>query len=245
MNCPACGLRREEGWVECPRCGLIYAKYRERPRVPARHARGRGRAVDLLLRPGRESTAAGVFARGVLLLLLFVWSWWFILSPMQDGYALHSFMHLVILPIHEAGHVFFGPLGHFMMSLGGSLMQVIVPFACACVLLFGTRDPFGASAALWWTGESLMDMAPYIDDARRLTLPLIGGNTGMTAPYGFHDWQYVLTESGLLEHDHAIARICSAAGSVLMLLGIAWGAAVLIQSRTGGRGAVPLRSSGR
>lgn len=43
--------------------------------------------------------------------------------------------------------------------------------------LVNTHDPFGASVALRRTAESLMDLAPYINDARDMRL-LQGGVTG-------------------------------------------------------------------
>jgi hypothetical protein len=134
---------------------------------------------------------------------------------------------MVDLPFHEAGHIFFRLMGSFMTSLGGSLFQVLMPLICASVLLLKTRDAFGASVCLWWTGENLMDLAPYINDARSLTLPLLGGNTGQTSPYGFHDWEYILTETGLLRHDHAIAIGSHYLGVFFMLLAFAWGAYIL------------------
>lgn len=39
----------------------------------------------------------------------------------------HSFIHLINLVFHEAGHILLAPFGSFMMSLGGSLLQAIVP----------------------------------------------------------------------------------------------------------------------
>ena len=80
------------------------------------------------------------------------------------------------------------------------------------VLLLRTRDPFGASVALWWVGENFLDIAPYMNDARSGQLPLLGGNFGHSAPYGFHDWQYLLTESGLLQYDHNLAQATFAMG---------------------------------
>ena len=62
-----------------------------------------------------------------------------------------------------------------MMSLGGSLLQVIVPLACAWAFYFQQDDRFGASVCVWWAGENLLDLAPYIDDARSLQLMLLGG----------------------------------------------------------------------
>jgi hypothetical protein len=38
--------------------------------------------------------------------------------------------------------------------------------------------PFGAAVAIWWAGENLIDVAPYINDARELKLVLLGGKTG-------------------------------------------------------------------
>lgn len=231
MRCPKCGALRDPAWTECPRCGLIYEKYAERP---ARRPAGAPAAIEdssptgLLLDFGKPPGIAGIYGRAFLLLLLFTWSWWFILSPIENGYAGRSFMHLVNLPFHEAGHVFFGVFGsRFVTSMGGSLMQLLVPLACSFVLLVKTRDPFGSSAALWWLGNNFIDMAPYIDDARSMSLPLLGGNTGASAPYGFHDWNFILTETHLLEHDHLLAGISQAAGSLLMILAAIWGAAVL------------------
>ena len=75
-----------------------------------------------------------------------------------------------------------------------------------------------------------MDIAPYINDARAGVLPLLGGNTGQTAPYGFHDWQFILSETGLLAYDNQIARLSSAIGAFLMVVGLTWGGLLLYKS---------------
>jgi hypothetical protein len=72
-----------------------------------------------------------------------------------------------------------------------------------------------------------MDLAPYINDARSLTLPLLGGNTGKTSPYGFHDWEFILHESGLTHYDHALARIAYILGTILMTCALVWGGYLL------------------
>lgn len=59
------------------------------------------------------------------------------------------------------------------MFLGGTLGQVLMPVICLVTFLVKTRDPFGAAVALWWTGENLLDVAPYISDARSLDLVLL------------------------------------------------------------------------
>jgi len=142
-------------------------------------------------------------------------------------------MHLVNLPFHEGGHVVFSLFGsRLLTSLGGSLMQLIIPLTCAAVLLFRTRDPFGAALALWWLGESFIDLAPYIADARSLSLTLLGGGTGATTPYGFHDWNFILNELGILSRDLSIASAAHFTGSALMLLAIAWGVAWILRNST-------------
>jgi hypothetical protein len=60
-------------------------------------------------------------------------------------------------------------------------------------------------------------------------LPLLGGNFGHSAPYGFHDWQYLLTESGLLQYDHVLAKAAFAMGSVIMLLSLLWSWLLLVK----------------
>jgi hypothetical protein len=95
------------------------------------------------------------------------------------------------------------------------------------VFLLKTRDTFAAAFALWWFGENFMDLAPYINDARSLTLPLLGGNTGRTAPYGFHDWEFILKESGWAHYDHALAHFAHRLGTVLIILALVWGGYIL------------------
>jgi hypothetical protein len=150
-------------------------------------------------------------------------------SPIESNYAGTSFMHLVNLPFHEAGHIFFRPFGEFVTSLGGTLGQLVMPLICGAVLLVKTRDPFGSAVTLWWFGQNFFDIAPYVNDARSLSLPLVGGNFGHSSPYGFHDWEYLLTESGLLAYDHLIARLCLIAGTVIFLVSFAWAGILLFK----------------
>ena len=167
--------------------------------------------------------------RVIIGLVLFIWGWKFILTPMATNYAGNSFFHFVNLPFHEAGHLFFQLFGRWMTSLGGTLGQLLIPLSCLLILLFKTRDPFGASVSLWWLGESLMDIAPYINDARNQELLLLGGITGREADYGYHDWEFILNEVGLLRYDHTLASIAQFLGIVLMLLSFAWAAVVLLK----------------
>ena len=159
--------------------------------------------------------------RIILFLGIFIWGWVFIFKPIASNYAGESFLHLINLPFHEAGHIFFSPFGRFLHVLGGSLLQVIIPVVCLIAFLM-RREPFSASIGLWWVGQSFIDMAPYINDARAGQLMLIGGVTGQEAP-DFHDWNVLLSMTGLLNYDGVIAHLAKYFGVALILLALLWG----------------------
>ena len=134
-----------------------------------------------------------------------------------------SILHLPDLIFHEAGHVIFSPFGVFMTTLGGSLTQILIPIVCGMAFL-SNGDRFGAAVMGWWTGQNLLDVAIYIDDARALQLTLLGGGTG--AEVEGHDWERLLTMTNALHLDHRIAGIAQLAGALLMIGCLAWGAAL-------------------
>jgi hypothetical protein len=168
-------------------------------------------------------------ARGgrlLLLLLLARWTWMFLLWPMRQDVIGSSFLHLVSIPFHEAGHILFGPFGDLLMSLGGSLMQVLVPVMCWIAFATRSPNPFGRAVMCWWTGANLLDVAIYINDARSLSLVLLGGHTG--AEVEGHDWERILALTGLSIYDHRIAWTVHAIGALLMVAGLVWGATLAV-----------------
>jgi hypothetical protein len=164
--------------------------------------------------------------RVILFLGIFIWGWIFIFKPIASNYAGESFLHLINLPFHEAGHILFSFFGRFLHILGGSLLQVIIPAVCLVAFLM-RREPFSASIGLWWMGQSIIDMAPYINDARAGQLMLIGGVAGQEAP-DFHDWNVLLGMTGLLNYDGVIAHLAKYTGVVLILLALLWGSYSLL-----------------
>jgi len=239
VNCPKCGHEQSDENMECIRCGLIFSQYKplDYNQILDRQSSSENaplfkRTIKYLIRTKDKTEIVYFAGRLFVLVLLIVWSVKFFQSSIADNYTGKSFMHLVNLPFHEAGHLVFLPFGKVLHSLGGSLGQVIMPLVCALVLLVRTRDTFGASIAFWWAGESILDLAPYIDDARSMTLQLLGGNTGSSAPYGFHDWNFVLSELNLLRYDHLLADIAFTGGRLIMSFALLWGLAVLIRQAT-------------
>ncbi len=166
--------------------------------------------------------------RAIVYAAFFVWGWSFILASMESNEIGRSFMHNIDLVFHEAGHVVFRPFGRFLMILGGSLGQLLMPAIAMLVLLWKNRDPFGASIGLWWVAQSMMDLAPYINDARSGSLMLLGGVTGSDMP-GVHDWRNILSDLGMLQYDNRIARITDTFGELLMLVAFVWGGYILFR----------------
>lgn len=226
---------------DCLRCRVIFAKISQglapQGPVPLEEDVPPEPAVPLeetdLLRGAAQAHGSGTGTFGAspwrwaVLVGMAIWGGRLMFSGIEGNAAGESWLHLINLPFHEAGHLFFRPLGSFMTSLGGTLGQLLVPLLCMVVLLVKTRDPFGGAVCLWWFGENFLDIAPYINDARAGQLPLLGGNFGHSSPYGFHDWEYLLTETGLLRYDHALAKVAHGFGSLLMVLAIVWGVWVL------------------
>ncbi len=180
---------------------------------------------------GSQINPLHFYGRAALYPFFFIWGWRFIVMEydvLVDGYPpiSDSFMHDVNLVFHEAGHVIFWPFGRFVTVLGGTLNQWLIPLVVLYTFLLKTRDTFGATIGLWWLGQSFMDAAPYINDARAGRLILLGGATGRDQP-GYHDWEIILGDLGWLEYDHAIAGMINAIGVILMLLSFLWGAYVL------------------
>jgi hypothetical protein len=156
-------------------------------------------------------------ARAAIVIGLAAWTLWFARTPLSDD-VMSSFLHLPNLVFHEAGHVLFAPLGRFMTVLGGSLTQVLVPIVAA-VAFVRQEEPFSAAICSWWAGQNLIDLAPYIADARALQLVLLGGHTG--AEVEGHDWEFILLQLGLKPWDHAIGIGTYTCGLLVMIASLA------------------------
>ncbi|MFB4202615.1 zinc ribbon domain-containing protein [Arhodomonas sp. KWT2] len=241
MECPKCGASRSAEQVTCTHCGVVFHKYatylarleayearRAERRTPLRE-RLAGRAAALAVPPAAMATLWWGYL--ALWLAFLVWGGSYMIQDIAALGRDAGFLHNVNLPFHEFGHLLFRPFGEWVTSLGGTLGQLLMPVICGIALLRGRGDTFGASLCLWWFGENFLDIAPYMADARAGQLPLLGGNTGHTAPYGFHDWEYLLGETGLLAYDRLLAAITLNAGRLIMAGALLWGAVLLLRAR--------------
>lgn len=98
------------------------------------------------------------------------------------------------LVIHEAGHFIFRIFGTFIYTLGGTLMQILLP---SLIIWYFIRNNYqtGAQVAMLWLGQNLVNISVYAADARAQALPLLGGNKV------YHDWNYLLDSANLLQYD--------------------------------------------
>jgi hypothetical protein len=233
IECGKCGAEADAGATECLRCGVVFAKLalRAQPdvavplRIDTPPAAPRVLSVDPL---------AGVVRMGRVVLLagLGFWTWQFARLGPGGETVMGAVLHLPNLVFHEAGHVLFGLFGRFLTVLGGSLFQVVFPLVFAVAFLRQT-NPFAAAVCTWWAGQNLLDVAPYIADARALQLVLLGGRTG--AEVEGHDWEYILASLNWLHQDVTLGLWAHRIGLVVMSASIAWAAATLVgpTSRSG------------
>ena len=143
----------------------------------------------------------------VLLSVYFLWIAW---DPMQG-----SFLDNVDLPIHETGHLLFRPFGEFMMIAGGSLFQVIYPLVFAGYFAW-RRQFYSMAIVMLWVGQSILNVWVYASDAIVMQLVLTSGFTGSEG--SFHDWNYLLTATGLLESTKGVAKVIRFVGTFTIII---------------------------
>ncbi|MES2951024.1 MAG: zinc ribbon domain-containing protein [Pseudomonadota bacterium] len=244
--CPKCGhspLPADQALpASCSACGVILAKMEQLQNEdgesiglrPQRGARGvstpevaddeRPSLRELLFHTPAHMDPITFWPRVAMLIGFAVWGCVLIAQDYRTGELGSSFIHRPLLIFHEAGHVVFMLLGHWMMVLGGSLGQLIMPAILGGALLIKNRDPFGASIGLWLLGVSLLDLAPYMYDSLHPQLMLL---SGMTGEEGGHDWIYLFSSMGLLQKSQFIGGLVHKLGALTVLVAIVWGALVL------------------
>lgn len=261
-ECPSCHMAHEQPVAQCARCGLIFAKWRgpnpapPQPVQPFHEQDASPQRAPLLAGEGWRAYLWGMpeaqdalefRVRVVVWGILVLWGLYFMSLEITPVHFNHlegdvasaaifgSFLHNVDLIFHEAGHLIFAPLGRFMSILGGSLMQLLMPLVCFGTFLFRYKNSFGAAVAMWWTGQSMLDLAPYIYDARPRVLMLLGGGNGrelQTMDGGTpHDWYNILSELGWLAKDQLIARGVWVLGCALIVASMVWAGMLLWRMR--------------
>ncbi len=123
------------------------------------------------------------------------------------------FVDFANLAIHEAGHPLFSFFGNTVMLLGGTLLELIVPAACA-IYFFFQRQPFGVAFSSFWFFENFLYIGTYMADARQDSLPLVGSETS--------DWLLLFGRWNLLLHDQQIGHTFRFLGWLGMFATMVW-----------------------
>lgn len=140
--------------------------------------------------------------------LAMIYAWKTVWASGEPG----TLLHVLHLPIHEAGHLIFTPFGEFMHFLGGSLFQVSFPLFFS-VYFLRQKQFYAVAFTLLWCGDSLIDVSPYIADAYHQEIALIGGE---------HDWAFLLGELDLVHRCETIGALVHFKGAVLMFGAVLW-----------------------
>jgi hypothetical protein len=149
-----------------------------------------------------------------------LWVAWMAVSAIRDP-DYQSLFRGLNFGVHEFGHLLWSPFGEFMTIAGGSITQLLVPFAAGALLLWQQRDWFAVSVCGCWLAGSLAELSRYIGDARALELNLVTmGEAGADSDVTGHDWQYLLMKTHLLQRDTAIAHGCRVIATLLLIASV-------------------------
>jgi len=235
IECPKCHYQRRaiDAQVNadiCPACGIVYAKWIARQQTMSSintetidtDEEPRQTFHDFIFYVPEKIDPAVFWTRVATLAAFTLWSFYFMRGGVDWQNIGSSFLHGPDLAFHEFGHIFFAPFGHFMMILGGSLFQILLPLFLMVVFMWKQHDNFAASIMLWWSGQNFIDVSPYIDDAQYRLLPLVGGGGEES-----HDWGNILTMTHALEKTHTIAHISFNTGALMMVIALVWGSHIL------------------
>ena len=205
IPCPYCGAANPPDGEFCMGCYKqlhIPAEVRSAAKARKIMAAASGTRPAAAPETSEARPPSRLWARGIIIagLFLFYTRW-----LAKENYF--SPLDFVNLAFHEAGHVFLGFFGRFISMLGGTVFQLLIPAVCL-VHLKRRGANLGWQLCLFWLGQSLLNVSVYAGDAVKQALPLVGG--------GEHDWNYLLTELGLLAHPEGAARLIFLAGSAVI-----------------------------
>ena len=200
MNCPTCGNANPDAAAFCQVCYEVLGKKASPAQAAAAPppATKTGVRDSAIWPPARIAAAALVFAIFVLTRQWLERAFWI--------------LDWVDLAFHEGGHVVFALLGNrFIYVAGGTIMQLLIPFA-AMVHFLKRKEKISAYVALFWVGQNFLGIGKYIADARAQQLDLVAG--------GVHDWTYLLETLGLLIHDEGLGKAAALFGCLVMAVAV-------------------------
>jgi hypothetical protein len=129
---------------------------------------------------------------------------------------MNSFLHGVVLVLHEAGHMFMMFFGEFFAMLGGTFWQLALPITLV-LYFFLTKQVWSASLVLFLVAFSFVDASIYVEDALERALPLITNDPDT------HDWWNLLLRLNLLRYDNFLGTLYYLQGVMCFMLAVCLG----------------------
>jgi hypothetical protein len=162
--------------------------------------------IEQSLKKSKPSTNFDEFKRWIPSIVIFPIALYWILNRGEYG-----FIDNADLVIHEAGHFFFMFFGKYIYTLGGTLMQIILP---SIIFFYFFRNEYrtGMQFSLLWLGQNFINISVYAADAQARRLPLLGGNKV------YHDWHYLLGEIGILQYDAEVGYFFFGIAIILFII---------------------------
>jgi hypothetical protein len=174
----------------------------------------------------KNVTVAAIIGWFIRLKIFFMLVTFFLKSLKDPNYSIYI-LSVANFIVHELGHTFFSSPVRFIMIVGGSLSEILVPLFCAN-MFFKKKDYFSAFLSYGWLAYSFYQVAAYAGDAQARVLDLVPNpfTLGGLSPESIlsvldkkgHDWYNILSPLGLLPYDYVIADILRLAGKGCMLI---------------------------
>ncbi len=143
----------------------------------------------------------------IILVIIISWYMYYYTNTISEWH----FIDNVNLIFHEAGHIVFIMFGDLIRTLGGGLMQIIIPSVFS-FYFFKNKNNFSASLLLFWLGQNLLNISVYAGDAINMDLPLLGGDNV------YHDWNHLLSSINMLNYTEQIASFLYITGIVIFII---------------------------
>jgi hypothetical protein len=133
-----------------------------------------------------------------------------------------SGLYFIEFGVHEASHLIVFFLPSIIVSMAGSIGEI--GFACLIfIAALKERSYFASVFAGLWIMLAMNSVGRYIADARSQLLPIIGPGEVVR-----HDWNYILGQLNLLNHDITIGSAVRSIGDIIGLLVLVFGLWLLV-----------------
>lgn len=126
--------------------------------------------------------------------------------------------------LHEISHLLAAFLPSIITAAAGSLSELLLGTALIVTAIW-VRSYFASVFCCLWFMLATQATADYMADARAQNIPLVSFGGGDPV----HDWNYVFTKLGVLQHDSLIAGIVRGFGIAVAVAGLVFSTWLLIR----------------